>query len=200
MNNLENFDIQRVKRSEIVLAGYNPRTITATARKLLKDGLLRFGQLTPLVWNRATKRLVGGHQRIALLDEENGWPKDDYELTVAAVELDEAGEREVNVLLNNVSAQGDWDFDQLKALVAFDGVDTTHLGFDDGEYEELMAEYDSAFQDESDQAPPSSQPPPAGEFHIVLLFNSESERDEVLAQVGSDKAKLDGRTFIEKIQ
>jgi ParB-like chromosome segregation protein Spo0J len=74
----------------------------------------KYGLVEPLVWNRRTGNLVGGHQRLAILDEEEG---KEYELTVSAIDVDAETEKKINVFLNNTSAMGSWDQDALEKLV-----------------------------------------------------------------------------------
>src|SRR4051812_43912555 len=49
----------------------NPRTITPAKRAMLKKALLKFGDLSGIVYNRKTKQLVGGHQRREIFDPES---------------------------------------------------------------------------------------------------------------------------------
>lgn len=46
----------------------NPRLITAQQREMLKKSLDEFGDLSGVVFNRRTQRLVGGHQRVSVLN------------------------------------------------------------------------------------------------------------------------------------
>lgn len=67
------------------------------------------------MWNRRTGNLVGGHQRLSLLDELEG--TDDYRLTVSRIDVDDAQERALNVVLNNPEAQGNYDMDLLGQVI-----------------------------------------------------------------------------------
>lgn len=111
-----------VPRSTIKLADYNPRTITAEERKALKAGIKRFGLVGGIIANRQTgMTLVGGHQRLSVMDELNRYdptkPETDYLVRVDVVEMDEKSEKELNILLNNPNAQGKWDNDALARLI-----------------------------------------------------------------------------------
>jgi len=53
-------------------APYNPRTISEEALEGLKASLAEFGDISGLVWNRRTGRLVAGHQRVRALRERYG--------------------------------------------------------------------------------------------------------------------------------
>ena len=58
-----------------------------------------------------TKHVVGGHQRIDVIDEM--MKNKEYNLDVLKVNLSEKEEIELNVVLNNAEAQGKFDFAQL---------------------------------------------------------------------------------------
>lgn len=48
----------------------NPRTITVEKLAMLKKSLAEFGDLSGIVYNRKTKRLIGGHQRKDVLPKD----------------------------------------------------------------------------------------------------------------------------------
>lgn len=132
VNKFEKFVFQKVKRSEIHEADYNPRKISDAARKKLKRGMKTLGLLAPVIVNKNTMNIVAGHQKIGIMDEENKYPVKDYELTVAMVELSETDEVKANVLLNNQAAMGEWDIPALESLgELFPDIDfEMDLGFD----------------------------------------------------------------------
>jgi ParB-like chromosome segregation protein Spo0J len=45
-------------------AAYNPRTINDGAMKGLEASMDRWGLVQPIVWNKRTNNVVGGHQRL----------------------------------------------------------------------------------------------------------------------------------------
>lgn len=98
---------------DLLPADYNPRTITAEARKALRASVEKFGQAATLTWNRRTGRLVGGHQRAAVM-RACGY----REARVTVVDLDEAGEKELNLALNSDALAGEWDPSKLAPLLA----------------------------------------------------------------------------------
>lgn len=53
-------------------APYNPRKISDEAMAGLGVSLREFGDISGLVWNRRTRHLVAGHQRLASLQKEHG--------------------------------------------------------------------------------------------------------------------------------
>jgi len=110
------FEMRTVSRSQITEHVQNPRFISEENRKRLKANIKKVGLIEPIIWNQRTGNLVGGHQRLAVLDSlERGT---DYELPVSVVDLSEEEEKIQMIALNNPSAQGEWDTDVLNELLA----------------------------------------------------------------------------------
>lgn len=122
--------------SELHPAPYNPRVQLAPgdARyRKLKHSIERFGLVEPLLWNEQTNTLVGGHQRLRILQDMN---VDRVEVSVVHLSLEQ--EKALNILLNNREAQSDWDLPQLTQILeelsalpepqlAATGFDPSHL-------------------------------------------------------------------------
>lgn len=125
---LETFDVVEIHRSEIQKAPYNPRVLNDAERRHLKAGLARHGLVAPVTWNARTGNLVGGHQRVGQLDALAG--TSDYRLRVAKIDVDEGREKELNILLNNPNAMGDWDLGALEAMLRDDSIELEGAGFD----------------------------------------------------------------------
>lgn len=106
-----------VLRSTINFADYNPRIISDEAKKSLKRGIKKYGLLGGVIVNQSTMTIISGHQRVAVMDDLNKYPENDYTLRVDMIDVDEKAEKELNVLLNNPNAQGSWDFDLLRAMI-----------------------------------------------------------------------------------
>lgn len=120
-----------ILRSQIKLAHYNPRVIANAELVALKRSLDYFGLVETPVWNETTGVLVGGHQRIRVLDDKFGYPGQDYKITVAVVNFNEVKEREANIALNNESMSGRYDEDLLKNIkIEFPDFSPVHAGFD----------------------------------------------------------------------
>mgnify|MGYP002624879425 CR=1 FL=1 len=122
-----------VLRSQIRLAEYNPRRISEDARKALKANLKRLGLMGGIIWNEDTGNLVGGHQKVQIIDEVNRYnpetKENDYEIRVEVVHLSEKEEMEQNMFLNNKAVQGDFDDDLLRNVLR--QIDHTAAGFND---------------------------------------------------------------------
>jgi hypothetical protein len=122
-------------------APYNPRTISPHRLDALRKSMMRFGYLSGIVYNRRTKRLVGGHQRAKHFDpswqihkteatDKTGTVASGYvespdgRWTYREVDWDEATEKAANVAAN--AAGGDFNNTLLKDLV----IDLSAQGFD----------------------------------------------------------------------
>ena len=109
------FEVRVLPIEQLQPAAYNPRkplSPISPAYQKLKASLTAFGLVEPLVWNELTGRVVGGHARLRIL-KELGYT----EVPVSVVRLDEARERVLNVVLNNVEAQGRYDPAKLADLL-----------------------------------------------------------------------------------
>ena len=62
------------------------------------------------MWNKKTNRVVGGHQRLKILEEIG---KEEVEVSV--VDLPDDKEKALNLALNRI--QGEWDYPKLKDLL-----------------------------------------------------------------------------------
>jgi hypothetical protein len=123
----QKFNIQTIERGEIKNAPYNPRSITDDARRRLKLALQNVGLVQPIVWNKRTGHIVGGHQRIKALDSLEG--KAEYQMSVAVVDVALEREKELNILLNASSVQGDFDWEKVKELLEEDAIILENAGF-----------------------------------------------------------------------
>lgn len=122
------------------LAGWNPRLeIEGNAKKSLQDSLATFGLVETLVFNKRSKTLLGGHQRVGQLVEmhEQAGTLSGAEVAVTVVDLDETQEKQLNIALNRV--EGEWD---LKVLAeVFKGLSRDEwaiTGFEDHDIEPLI--------------------------------------------------------------
>jgi len=111
--------------SEVNTAEYNPRVISDKDLESLKESLKKFGCLRPLLINKETNILISGHQTLKAA-QEIGFRK----LPYIILDLNEKDEKKLNLALNKI--QGDWDYDKLnKILSSF--IDLKHTGFYDYE-------------------------------------------------------------------
>lgn len=120
-----------IRRSDIQRADYNPRSMDASGKKKLREGLKRYGLVERPIFNAQTGILVGGHQRLEQMDKlmEYGKGCTDYLLPVNAISVSVQHEKELNVILNNPSVQGNYDAGALEKLFSED-VNPFAAGFD----------------------------------------------------------------------
>ncbi len=107
-------EIVKMKLSELHPAAYNPRKALQPgdpAYEKLKASILSFGNVEPIVWNRATRNVIGGHQRLRVLLDLGI-----TESEVSVVELSEVDEKRLNIALNKIT--GKWDNEKLTSLLA----------------------------------------------------------------------------------
>jgi DNA modification methylase len=98
--------IEKKKLSELTPAPYNPRQSTAKQEKQLKASLEKFGVVEPIIFNKQTGYIVGGHFRVREL-KKLGYK----EIECVIVDLSEEDEKELNIRLN--ANTGEWDWDML---------------------------------------------------------------------------------------
>lgn len=172
--------IRTMAIAQIKLAAYNPRKDLQPGDpeyERIKRSLLEYDLIEPLIWNKRTGNLVGGHQRLKVL-QELGHDK----VQVSVVDLPEDKEKALNLALNKV--QGEWDLSALKDLLqeldtgAFDMQIT---GFDMPELEELMTQI-HVWQPDQDVIEG------AGERtrRIIITFANDAEELAFWAKFGRD--------------
>jgi len=130
--------ISHVKPEELVPATNNPRRIDSRTMEALKDSIDRWGFVEPVVVNKKTGSIVGGHQRTAAAVELKL-----KTVPVTYVDIDEQQEKALNIALNKIA--GDWDAVVLQTLLdelSADGWDLGDLGFVDDEVEQIMDAWD----------------------------------------------------------
>jgi len=128
--------IERKRVGELQPAPYNPRIISQEALDSLADSISRFGLVEPVVWNRRTGNVVGGHQRIKVLSAQGV-----EETDVVVVDLSTEEEKTLNLALNKI--QGDWDLPKLAVVLEelkLADADLSLTGFGEEEIGEVFAE------------------------------------------------------------
>lgn len=129
--------IERKQISELKPAVYNPRKQLQPGDKefeKLKNSIIEFGYVEPIIWNKRTGNVVGGHQRLEVMKHLG-----ETKVDCVIVDLDEQKEKTLNIALNKIS--GEWDTNKLTDLLKeLDGDGLSALtGFDIKELDELFA-------------------------------------------------------------
>lgn len=129
--------IEKKNTADLLPADYNPRKDLKPGDaeyEKLKRSIEQFGYVEPVIWNKTTGRVVGGHQRLKVLIDMGM-----TEVDCVVVEMSEEKEKALNVALNKIS--GDWDKDKLALLIAdLQGADfdVSLTGFEPAELDDLL--------------------------------------------------------------
>ena len=129
--------IEKKNTADLLPADYNPRKDLKPGDaeyEKLKRSIEQFGYVEPVIWNKTTGRVVGGHQRLKVLMDMGI-----TEVECVVVEMDESQEKALNIALNKIS--GDWDKDKLALLIAdLQGADfdVSLTGFEPTEIDDLF--------------------------------------------------------------
>jgi DNA modification methylase len=128
--------LERLPLEKLIPAEWNPSTITDEQLRILAKNIDEWGFVEPIVWNRRTGRVVGGHQRLKVLLARRF-----TETEVVAVDLSEKREKALNIALNKTG--GGFDLPALAGILAeldSAGVDTELAGFPEAELEQLLSQ------------------------------------------------------------
>lgn len=136
---------KRRKISSLKRAEYNPRYMTASQREALKESLVKFGMVKPIILNINPKRkdiLIGGHQRLDIWEELGNTYVYCIELN-----LSEKEERELNIRLNKNGGEFDikllqehFEVEELKNW----GFESYEIGLHEFEIEDSKTEAERA--------------------------------------------------------
>lgn len=136
-----------VPLADMKLADYNPRLDLQPgdiAYERLKKSVIRFGLLQPIVWNKRTGNIVGGHQRYKILAQMGA-----ESVVCAVVDKSLEDEMAANTAMNKAS--GRWENTLLKEM--FDNMDKASvdfdaIGFDKDEVDHILTQLDQLADDE----------------------------------------------------
>lgn len=142
-------NIEKISVGELKAASYNPRKDLKPGDaeyEKLKRSIQEFGYVEPVIWNKRTGTVVGGHQRLKVM-KDLGYE----EVDCVVVDLDEQKEKALNIALNKIS--GEWDEGLLASLLKDldnNGYDITFTGFDLAEAQELFGSgsFENVHEDE----------------------------------------------------
>ena len=167
--------IERKRISDLNRATYNPRIDLIPGDpeyESLRRSINTYGMLIPVVWNKQTNNVVGGHQRLTVLENEG-----ETEVDVSVVDLDPMQERQLNIALNKI--EGGWDEEKLGALLAELGEDATLTGFNQQEIDSLTNDIDSLIDGET----VGEELRAIEELFIVSLTFDKADQEELKAFV-----------------
>ena len=189
--------IEKKNTADLLPADYNPRKDLKPGDaeyEKLKRSIEQFGYVEPVIWNKTTGRVVGGHQRLKVLMDMGM-----TEVDCVVVEMDEDKEKALNIALNKIS--GDWDKDKLALLIAdLQGADfdVSLTGFEPAEIDDLFKDTlkDGVKDDDFDvgaelEKPTMTKPGDIWMLGRHRLICGDSTKDETYdLLMGNTKANL----------
>lgn len=120
---------------QVTPSDYNPRKDLKPRHKefkRLRTSIQEFGFVDPLIWNKRTGRLIGGHQRLKVLKDLGH-----KVVPVSVVDFDDEKEKALNIALNKI--EGAWDTEKLTQLLSeLDDEFRVLVGFDKFEMEKFL--------------------------------------------------------------
>ena len=166
--------------SDLKPSPYNPRKELKPGSpryERLKKSVVEFDYIDPIIWNRRTDRIVGGHQRLSVLINL-GY----REVDVSVVDIDENKEKALNLALNKTG--GSWDLtkleDVMKDLEVVD-FDIESTGFSESEMRQLGRYMD----DDQD----SNSKIGELEYQIIITCRDEIHQRELLEKFKEGEIK-----------
>lgn len=170
--------LTRVALRKLSPAAYNPRVRLRpgdTEYEKLSRSIDAFGLVEPIVWNKRTGNIVGGHQRYFILEDRKV-----KETDVVEVDVSPAEEKALNIALNKIS--GRWDDDQLAVvldeLVSEEAIDETLTGFDAAEIEKILDDIYTEVEEVQPRAP-SGQRRIEESYQVIVVCRDEAHQEQV---------------------
>lgn len=131
--------IEYIPIEQLKLSPYNPRKDLKPGDaeyEKLKRSLVEFGYVDPIIWNKQTGNIVGGHQRFKIM-RDMGLTK----IKCVVLDIEPTKEKALNIALNKIS--GDWNMPALEDLLKdleSQGYDLSITGFDAEEIREITGD------------------------------------------------------------
>ena len=194
---MESLTIRRVPLASLVPDPANARAHGEKNLEAIRASLARFGQAEPLVVQRATRRVIGGHGRLAAM-KALGWAEAD----IVELDLDDLQATALGIALNRTGELAEWDLPALSKILeslqtqgALDGV-----GFSEKEISGILDEViaagenlDGIVQDEA-PLPPDAATTRPGDLWILgnhrLLCGDSSKRADLDRLLGGARIQL----------
>jgi DNA modification methylase len=178
--------IEIKKIADLMPASYNPRKATKKQEDNLKKSLEKFGVVEPIVFNKQTGCIVGGHFRIREL-KKLGYT----EVECVIVDLPIEDEKELNIRLN--ANTGEWDWDLIETEWDTDTLIEWGLEIPEGD-EPFGSETVEAKEDDFDTTPPAVAKTVIGDLYEIgehrLLCADCTDVTAVDRLMGGERADL----------
>lgn len=151
---------EKMKVKDLTPNVRNPRKMRLSKKTALSKSLDKYGDMSGIVFNKRTKRLVGGHQRSSIIPDDapivitHKYEVATHAFTTAEGYIELNGERykyrevdadekwESEALLSANKHSGEWDNELLRLNFSdFPDMDIEAIGFDEEELLDLGIEY-----------------------------------------------------------
>lgn len=194
--------VQEIKVTELNAAPYNPRVSLEPGMpewEKIKHSIEEFGNVEPIVWNKRTGNVVGGHQRLSVL-KSMGYE----EVPCSVVDLDENEEKLLNLALNKI--KGQWDYDKLEDILrGFDYEVATASGFSAEEIAVILANNEDLLDDDEDYGDWEDDEPEeqivGGSYVVTLVFaNAELAQEWAEGEGHADQIREETNTTVIRIE
>ena len=199
-----------MKIDDLKPADYNPRVDLQKGDdeyETLKSVITEFGFVQPIVFNKRTKTIVGGHQRWKVA-KDLGYT----EVPTVIVDLEESDEKVLNLALNKVGGSFDerklgellaelQDSDVQLELTGFDGVEIAELTLAFGDSDLPFSDFDDSeqgyeFGDDGEEESEGSNDNEKG--YIIqynIIFDDELQQEVWHSFLAKLKNEYDNETF-----
>ncbi|MCD7891590.1 MAG: ParB N-terminal domain-containing protein [Ruminococcus sp.] len=193
--------VQEINVKDLNEAPYNPRIELQPGMpeyEKLKHSIETFGNVEPIVWNKRTGNVVGGHQRLRVLKDMGN-----ETVPCSVVDLDENEEKLLNVALNKI--KGQWDYDKLEDILReFDYEVATASGFSAEEIAVILANNSDLLDEDEDYEEWDDFDEPdivGGSYVITLVFaNGELAADWATNEGFNDQIREGSNTTVIRIE
>lgn len=204
-------EFREIRRTQINPHPNNPNRLSDHALAKLRKSLQKHGLADTLVWNERTGTLIGGHHRMKILDEAEGYPEKcaDYLIVVAVVSKTEKEEAHLLWDLNDKSKQGHPDVDAFKGFIErFElgistDLDLTPIDIAEEFGQFSLDEFADVFAREKKASDPikrdvnaikdrkkeyrgddNMKPEQDADYFLMVAFNSAKQKEQWLAEHG----------------
>lgn len=169
--------IKRVKKNikDLRPSDYNPRFMEERRMKGLERSVQKFGLVQDIVWNKRTGNVVGGHQRLIILQRSKI-----KQAEVVEVDLSPEEEKELNLALNNPENQGVFVAPklqniliELKELPDFEPLQLDKL-------EDLSLEDIPTGPNKKEESEPDQKPKQKEGYFVEVLCENKTEQMELV--------------------
>jgi len=174
MDDVGHILLHRVAIDKLNPAEYNPREMSDHAREGLSNSINSFGLLQPIVWNKTTGNVVGGHQRLYDIIAKGA-----QETDVIIVEWPLSKEKAANIALNHAGIAGRYDEGKLQQLLTqIDDSFIADLNFD----ELILPEWTNL----PDIIGDHNLGEPPVKVHIIIPKKNEYIKDEMIQLLAAE--------------